>query len=267
MFAVLASRVNADMIGLFHLDLPAARVFCFPGNKSVCFRENHAVCSKGDRLEQYGEEEGQLKSTLLEMAPVCAKLRPCAGNCARCADLMVWPESLCFTPLCTSSQKQRSFPTKTCVSSRMAILLKSIRLGVGVGTTKKTCQMQIQAVAQRVNLDFARSLLLNQILISTCVGPFFLPMAHVTSTILGVFFRGSSSTIQIPGDRQGKYSKCLYRGRRLAHGSLAPKTPIAHFNRWFFYLASWAFNKINMKHNITILVEPTDLEVDQGFCY
>ena len=42
------------------LDLPTAQLFPL-GNKSVRFRENHAVCSQNDGFHQCGKEEGQQK--------------------------------------------------------------------------------------------------------------------------------------------------------------------------------------------------------------
>ena len=60
---------------------------------------------KGDSFPQYGKEEGQLESTLLEIAPGCAKLRPLCGP-------IVWPESRCFTLFVHKVPKKCSFPQK-----------------------------------------------------------------------------------------------------------------------------------------------------------
>ena len=138
MFSIILSSASPSRsIFLQGLDLPTARFFfCSEINPSVFVKTMpfaHKVMAFVNT-----ERKRDSKETLLEIAPVCAKLLPVLGIGSVVRPNCLAEFSLFHTCVHNVPQK-RSFPKTTIVCSKIAILLKSIRLGVG---TEKTCQIR-----------------------------------------------------------------------------------------------------------------------------
>ena len=79
--------------------------------KSSIFLEHHAFAQKVIAF-LIMEKEGQLKSTLFENAPVCAKLHPSCVELRPLCGLIPWPESRCFTHVMHESPRKKALVPK-----------------------------------------------------------------------------------------------------------------------------------------------------------